>query len=530
MNNLVGQIISNNYHVVEFIGRGGMADVYKVWDKTRATHLAMKVLHENLATDKVFIRRFRREAQNLAKLKHPNIVRFYELNKEGELVYMLMEYVDGVTLNKATFRLNEPFTPAQALGVIQPVAAALHYAHNDQKLIHCDIKPANIMIDKTGRVLIADFGIARVTEGATTATMVGAGTPAYMSPEQINGADPTSQTDIYALGVVLFEMLTGGERPFTGELAKITGTIGEKVRWEKRKLSAPSPREYNPNISPELAEVVLRSMEKDRRKRYSTVTALLDALISSIAVPAEALPVNIFEDSDQTKQYIDPSPPKESRNFKRIMIGVGGAGALGIFGILLILGIFFLRGPFFRNTPTSESLINTPSPVVVTKVVEVEKLVEVEVTSLQPTRVVEPTNTSQPTAKPKPTSTPIPTIKISKEKTNQGTFVYVKGGTENYDTQYGPFATGVLEVGENGKWFIYIDNEGRTYAGRAGDSTLRRLDDRNYAFQVLQRGDEPDFRLSFSYDPDNKQYTVIITERKYNETKAYKIPNFITAD
>ena len=186
MSDLVGKLVAGRYRVDQFIGRGGMADVYKVWDTQRAAFLAMKILHESLADDQVFLRRFKREAQTLAKLKHPNIVRFYELGQDGELVFMLMEFVDGVTLSKARKRINEPFSPGRVLGVFQPVCSALHFAHQIN-LIHCDIKPANIMIDYTGRVLLTDFGIARVSEGATTATMVGAGTPAYMSPEQVMG-------------------------------------------------------------------------------------------------------------------------------------------------------------------------------------------------------------------------------------------------------------------------------------------------------------------------------------------------------
>ena len=126
MSDLVGSIVAERYRVDQFLGRGGMADVYKVWDSQRAAALAMKVLHENLAEDQVFLRRFRREAQNLAKLKHPNIVRFYELDQDGELVFMIMEYVDGVTLSKARSRSQSPFTPGQTLSIIQPICSALH--------------------------------------------------------------------------------------------------------------------------------------------------------------------------------------------------------------------------------------------------------------------------------------------------------------------------------------------------------------------------------------------------------------------
>ena len=270
-----------------------MADVYKVWDAQRAADLAMKVLHEDLAEDQVFLRRFRREAQTLAKLKHPNIVRFYELGQDGELVFMLMEFVNGITLSKARSRIDKPFTPAQVLGVMQPVCSALHFSHNIG-LIHCDIKPANIMIDQTGRVLLTDFGIARMAEGATTATMVGAGTPAYMSPEQVTGADPSPQTDVYSLGVVLYYLITGGQRPFTGEKATITGTVGEKLRWEQRNLEPPSPITYNPSLSQELEAVILHCLAKNPKKRYSTVNELLDDLQRAVNAQPEALPLAVL--------------------------------------------------------------------------------------------------------------------------------------------------------------------------------------------------------------------------------------------
>jgi serine/threonine protein kinase len=152
----------------------------------------------------------------------------------------------------------------------------MQFAHGEG-MVHCDIKPGNIMIHRNGTVLVADFGIARMTDAATT-TMVGMGTPAYMAPEQIGGLDPTQGTDIYALGIVLYEMLTGGERPFTGEHAQTTGSTSEKVRWEHIHLEAPSPRLYNPDISIEMEAVVLKCLEKNPDQRYASAIELWKAL------------------------------------------------------------------------------------------------------------------------------------------------------------------------------------------------------------------------------------------------------------
>src|SRR3990172_5804367 len=149
MNELIGQVISERYRVDAFLGKGGMAEVYKVWDQKRSVHLAMKILHADLAEDKIFLRRFKREAQTLAKLQHPNIVRFYGLEQADGFVFILMEYVEGTTLRKEIFETDKPLTMHRILQVMRPVCAALNYAHKSG-FVHCDVKPANIMLHKNG--------------------------------------------------------------------------------------------------------------------------------------------------------------------------------------------------------------------------------------------------------------------------------------------------------------------------------------------------------------------------------------------
>jgi serine/threonine protein kinase len=200
----------------------------------------------------------------------------------------------------------------RVLGVMQPVTAALHYAHQSG-FVHCDVKPANIMLHKTGNILVADFGISRMSEAATV-TMAGAGTPAYMSPEQIMGDMPTPQMDIYAMGVILFEMLTGGERPFTGDNSGFTGTTAEKIRWEQRNLEAPSPREYNPSISPALEKVVLTCLQKQPSVRYKTALDLyviLKKFSDAVTLPMELVdgkksPIVTIQEN---KNIVVMSPP-----------------------------------------------------------------------------------------------------------------------------------------------------------------------------------------------------------------------------
>jgi len=254
-----------------------MAEVYKAWDTQRATYLAIKVLRQDLSRDRIFLRRFQREAQTLEKLQHPNIVRFYGIEKDDLIVFMLMDYIQGTTLQDEIFRADgHPLHNEFIKNVMQSICGALHYAHQ-QGLVHCDIKPGNIMIDGSGKVLLTDFGIARMTDAATS-TMVGFGTPAYMAPELVLGRDPTPQSDIYSVGVLLYEMITGGERPFTGERAKTTGTTSEKVRWEQVHLDSPSPRRYNPGVLPETEAVIKKCLQKDPGERFSNPLEITNAI------------------------------------------------------------------------------------------------------------------------------------------------------------------------------------------------------------------------------------------------------------
>jgi serine/threonine-protein kinase len=272
----------------------------------------MKVLRADLAEDKVFIRRFMREAETLEKLQHPHIVRFYGVEDDGLNVFMLMDFVDGTTLRQKIRQQNQPFDAAQILGVIRPVCSALHYAHL-HNIVHCDMKPANIMIHTNGAVFVSDFGISRLAEGATTVTMVGAGTPAYMSPEQIRGENPSPQTDIYALGIVLYEMLTGGERPFTGERAQVTGTSGEKVRWEHIKLPPVPARQYNPSVPPELEKIILKCLSKEPSRRYKSALEFLSAVEAALGVPStQTIQLGAgatFQPSAATRPPTNPSNP-----------------------------------------------------------------------------------------------------------------------------------------------------------------------------------------------------------------------------
>ena len=281
MANLVGKTLLGRYHVQESLGRGGMAEVYKVWDSHRKDHLAMKVLLEGLSTDIIFMHRFEREAQTLKGLQHKSIIRFYGLEKEGRLAFMLTDFIEGSTLKGIIFDAGGALPLSQVSAIMNPVCAALSFAHHEG-FVHCDIKSENIMLNKYGEALLMDFGIARMSDSAT-ATMQGIGTPAYMAPEQIRLEELTPQSDIYSLGIVLYEMLTGGGRPFTGDHAQITGGTSEKIRWEHTHLPPPSPRSWNRNISVALEKIILRCLEKNPQDRYPNAIDLYNALELAIA-------------------------------------------------------------------------------------------------------------------------------------------------------------------------------------------------------------------------------------------------------
>jgi serine/threonine-protein kinase len=253
-----------------------MAEVYKANDLTTGQAVALKFLREDLAEDRVFLRRFRREAQVLEKLRHPGIVAYHGFEETGDFAFIVVEYVEGETLRRKLRRLTAPLTVGQALSVIKPVCEALQHAHC-LDIYHCDVKPANIMIRQDGGIFITDFGIARLT-GVATATSLTPGTPAYMSPEQCRGMEVDARTDVYALAITLFEMLTL-ERPFKGDTATIRGSANERIRWEQLRRPAPSPRIFNPNIPLTVSRQIRVALSKKPSSRHGSAMQFYQSLL-----------------------------------------------------------------------------------------------------------------------------------------------------------------------------------------------------------------------------------------------------------
>jgi serine/threonine protein kinase len=245
------------YRLIEQVGIGGMAVIYKAYDPGLDRYVAIKILPEYLGHDEEFSTRFRNEARNVARLHHPNILPIYGYGEEDGLSYFVMGLVEGGTLKE---QMGRPMDPKRAASTIRQVADALHYAH-EQGIVHRDVKPANILMSRPDWPLLSDFGIARVLEQKAALTRSAfLGTPHYMSPEQARGETITPKTDQYALGIVLYEMLTGTP-PFQADTP-------QAVVYQHIYSSLPLPHERNPNIPEPMERVILRALAKDPADRF----------------------------------------------------------------------------------------------------------------------------------------------------------------------------------------------------------------------------------------------------------------------
>ncbi|GAP62051.1 serine/threonine protein kinase [Ardenticatena maritima] len=253
------QTIDNRYRIVELIGEGGMAQVYRGDDLRLGREVAIKILRPQYANERTFVERFVQEARAMAGFSHPNIVNVFDVGRTGASPYIVMEYVDGIDLRRK-LQQEGRLSIGEALEIARQVAEGVGAAHR-KGIVHRDIKPGNILIASDGRVKVADFGIARAMADAQHLTEPGVvwGTTAYLSPEQIRGETATPASDVYAIGVLLYEMLTG-QTPFQGE---------DRVAVALKHLNEPPPplHELNPRVPPGLERLVLRMLSKDPAQR-----------------------------------------------------------------------------------------------------------------------------------------------------------------------------------------------------------------------------------------------------------------------
>src|SRR5215208_5933060 len=272
-------MIDERYRVDRKIGSGGMADVWLAEDTELDRNVAIKILHDRFAQDTEFVQRFQREAQSGAGLQHPNVVGIFDRGEFLDTYFIAMEYVEGPSLKDL---VKGGMDVKDAIGFTRQILAAARFAHR-KGIVHRDLKPQNVLIDAEGRVRVADFGIARAGENSDiTATGSVMGTAQYISPEQAQGKPTTPRSDIYSIGVILYEALTG-RVPFEGESAVAVAL--KQVSEVPRR-----PNAINPNVPPALDAVVMRALAKDPDARFKDADAFLKALDAAEKAPDKPRP------------------------------------------------------------------------------------------------------------------------------------------------------------------------------------------------------------------------------------------------
>jgi serine/threonine-protein kinase len=336
------RVLNGRYEIESVLGQGGMAKVFKGTDKVLGRTVAIKVLSPQFTDDAQFVARFRREAQSAAALNHPNIVGVFDTGSQGDVHYIVMEYVEGRTL-RDVIRNEGPLLPQRAAEIADAVAKALEPAHQ-AGMVHRDIKPGNIMLTSDGEVKVMDFGIARTSTGDTlTQTAAVLGTASYLSPEQAQGQSVDARSDIYSLGCVLYEMVAG-RAPFTGDSPVA-------IAYRHVRDDPVGPSRINPDVPSDLEAVILKAMAKNPANRYQTAAELRQDLGRLLqGLPTLATPVMAGDATEMltrpdegTAVYTGGVPPEEEERRRRRwvpwVIGLILLAALGV------LAFFLLRGP-----------------------------------------------------------------------------------------------------------------------------------------------------------------------------------------
>jgi serine/threonine-protein kinase len=265
-------LLNGRYKIIEQIGSGGMALVYKAQDLSLGRLVAIKILRDNLETEKNFQERFQNEARAAANLAHPNIVTIHDFGYAGTRSFIVMEFIEGQTL-KALIKAHAPFTLDEALDLTVQMCAGVGYAHR-AGLVHCDIKPQNVLVTSEGRVKVTDFGIARalasINPGEITDTVWGS--PQYFAPEQAMGQAPTPASDVYSIGVIMFEMLAG-RLPFVGQTP-------QQLAFMHMRDEPPRLLQFNPNVPETIERIVHKVLAKEPSGRYRTADQLGRILVS----------------------------------------------------------------------------------------------------------------------------------------------------------------------------------------------------------------------------------------------------------
>ena len=349
--NYIGVLLDDRYEILEKIGEGGMAVVYKAFCHRLSRFVAVKIMREEMAADEEFKRRFCAESHAIAMLSHPNIVAVYDVSHSDDVEYIVMELVDGITL-KQYMDKRGAISWKEALHFTKQITKALAHAHS-RGIIHRDIKPQNIMLLKDGTIKVADFGIAAL-ENEMQESGQAVGSIHYIAPEQARGENPDARSDIYSLGIVMYEMLTG-RKPYTGE------TIGEIA--VKHMSSLPTmPSDIVPDIPPELERITLKAMSCPINKRYQSANELLDDLdkFTQAQIVQEKKPEYENPAVAPVRSVSEMSSEKYSLRRKRSGTVAYMTGVLG--GLVLILALFvFLWNFWLRDVFSPAERIALPN-------------------------------------------------------------------------------------------------------------------------------------------------------------------------
>ena len=329
----MGELIAERYELEELVGTGGMSSVYRAHDRMLERDVALKVLHQEFTADTDYVERFRREARSVAQLSHPNIVTVIDRGEQDGRQYIVFEYVKGENLKALVQRVG-PLPEEEAVRLALQIARALGFAH-DRGLVHRDVKPQNVLLNGDGQAKVTDFGIARSLDvGGLTQTGTVMGTSDYIAPEQARGSQADAQSDIYSLGAVLYEMLTG-EVPFPGD---------NFVSVALRHINDPVPsvRDRRPDVSPRLDAAVQRAMAKDPRDRFGSMDELCAELSASLdepeRAPSGAQTMVVAPQRRLGRRRRTPRPPAERPSVWPLILLLAGLAVLA--GILAAVFTF----------------------------------------------------------------------------------------------------------------------------------------------------------------------------------------------
>ena len=346
----IGKILDDRYEILELIGAGGMANVYKALCHRLNRYDAVKIMRDDTAADECFRKRFRTESQAVAMLSHPNIVSVYDVSHNENIEYIVMELVDGITL-KQYMKEHGALPTDEVLNFSIQIAKALAHAHS-KGIIHRDIKPQNVMLLKDGLIKVADFGIAALQNDIEESTNETVGSVHYIAPEQARGAAADARSDIYSLGIVMYEMMTG-KLPYVGK-------SDVEVAVKHMNTEAVPPRTIVPGIPEELERICLKAMATDITDRYQSAGELLSDLeqFRKQLAEASALKADVSSQSIETENIeVEDAGRRKRKKKSKFALGSGVIAVL----ILIILVFVFVNGYFIKDLFSTPDKVDVPS-------------------------------------------------------------------------------------------------------------------------------------------------------------------------